>query len=184
MTPASPAAPSPVSLEELDLLKKTVSFTEADERYLRLAGDVLADQLEEVLDAWFQAHPHLFAYFATPDGVLDLRYLTAVRRRSGEWILGTCRRSYDRSWLDDVHEIGLRHHRTKKNRTDGVAAVPHVPLRHVIAFSYHTMAMIKPFLAKRGHEAGVVQKMHDAWCKSVILQVALFSRGYTKDEDW
>ena len=37
-------ARSPLTLEDLDLLKQTVLFTEEDERYLRMAGDVLEDQ--------------------------------------------------------------------------------------------------------------------------------------------
>ena len=45
-------ARSPVSLEDLALLKKAVMFTEEDERYLRMAGEVLADQVEEILDLW------------------------------------------------------------------------------------------------------------------------------------
>jgi hypothetical protein len=34
-------ARSPLTLEDLDLLKRTVMFTDEDERYLRVAGDVL-----------------------------------------------------------------------------------------------------------------------------------------------
>ena len=177
-------ARSPVSLPELELLERTVSFTPEDERYLQLAAEVLADQLEEVLDAWFRPHPHLYHYFTGPDGVLDLRYVEAVRKRSGQWILDTCRRSYDQAWLDAVHEIGLRHHWTKKNQTDGVASVAHIPLRYVIAFIYHTTEVIKPFLPKKGHVAADVRKMADAWSKSVILQVALWSQVYAKDGDW
>jgi len=179
-----PVARSPVDLPELELLKKTVSLTPEDERYLRLIAEVLADQLEEVLDAWFRPHPHLYHYFTGPDGALDLRYVEAVRKRSGQWILDTCRRPYDQAWLDAVHEIGLRHHRTKKNQTDSVASVPHVPLRYVIAFIYHTTEMIKPFLSKKGHAAADVRKMADAWSKSVILQVALWSHVYAVDGDW
>lgn len=177
-------ARAPVSLEDLELLKTTVFFTAEDQRYLRLAGDVLADQLGAVLDAWFRPHPHLYAYFTGPDGQLDLRYVEAVKTRSGEWILETCRRPYDQAWLDYTYEVGLRHHRARKNQTDGVSAPPHIPLRYLIAFSYHTTDVIKPFLAKKGHAAGDVQKMHEAWCKSVIIQVALWSRPYAKEEDW
>ncbi|PYN94602.1 MAG: protogloblin ApPgb [Candidatus Rokuibacteriota bacterium] len=172
------------SLSELDLLEKTVSFTAEDERQLRLAADVLVDQLDEVLDAWFRPHPHLYQYFSSPDGALDIRYVEAVRKRSGEWILDTCRRPHDQAWLDAVHEIGLRHHRTKKNLTDGVASVPHIPLRYVIAFIYHTIEVIKPFLGKKGHDSDDVRRMAEAWSKSVILQVALWSRVYAKDGDW
>jgi hypothetical protein len=37
-------------MEDLDLLKQTVLFTGEDERYLRMAGEVLEDQIEDVLD--------------------------------------------------------------------------------------------------------------------------------------
>lgn len=166
------------------MLKKTVFFRRIDERYLRRAGEVLADQLDEILDVWFGAHPHLLAYFAGPDGAPDPRYVLAVRQRSGQWILDTCRRAYDRAWLDHVYQIGLRHHRTKKNLTDGVASAPHIPLRYLIAFTHHTIAMIRPFLTRKGHPATAVAKMHAAWSKSVILQVAVWSRAYTREADW
>ena len=45
-------ARSPLGPEELDLLKQTVLFGEEDEEYLRMAGDVLEDQVEAVLDVW------------------------------------------------------------------------------------------------------------------------------------
>lgn len=60
-------------MEDLDLLKQTVLFTGEDERYLRMAGDVLEDQVEDVLDAWYGFvgdHPHLIHYFSNPDGKL------------------------------------------------------------------------------------------------------------------
>ncbi len=43
-------ARSPLTLEDLNLLKQTVLFTEDVEKYLRLAGEVLADQIDAVLD--------------------------------------------------------------------------------------------------------------------------------------
>lgn len=64
-------APSLVRPEELELLKKTVLFTHRDEESPRLAGDVLADQLEEVLNPSFRTHPHLCDYFTGPNGTLD-----------------------------------------------------------------------------------------------------------------
>ncbi len=175
---------SPVTLEELDLLKSTVFFTKDDEGYLRLAAEVVADQLENIIEVWFSAHPYLYRYFRGPDGKLIGRYIEAVRQRSAEWILETCRRVYDHAWLDYAHEVGIRHHRTKKNQTDHVDAAPLIPLRYMIAFSYHTTEMIRPFLAKKGHEVSDVEKMHSAWRKSVILQVALWSHPYAKEGDW
>src|SRR5918999_6246722 len=46
------AARSPVSTEELDLLKQTVLFSDQDRDALRLAGEVLEDQVEPLLDVW------------------------------------------------------------------------------------------------------------------------------------
>jgi len=37
----------------LELLKQTVLFMDEDERYLRLAGEVLKDQIDAVLDLWY-----------------------------------------------------------------------------------------------------------------------------------
>jgi len=38
---------------------------------------------------------------------------------------------------------------------------------------------IKPYLAAKGHSVEEVDKMHRAWCKSLQLQLALWSRPYT-----
>jgi hypothetical protein len=183
----SQVAPSPLTLEDLDNLKKAVLFTEEDERYLRMAGEVLADQVEDILDVWYGfvgSHPHLVYYFTDGKGNANAEYLAAVRKRFGQWILDTCNRLYDRNWLDYAHEIGLRHHRTKKNKTDGVNSVPVVSYRYMVAFIYPITATIKPFLAKKGHSAEEVEKMHQAWFKSVVLQVALWSAPYVPGEDY
>jgi hypothetical protein len=183
----SQVAPSPLTLEDLDNLKKAVLFTDEDERYLRMAGEVLADQIEEVLDVWYGfvgSHPHLVYYFTDGKGNANAEYLAAVRKRFGQWILDTCNRPYDKDWLNYAHEIGLRHHRTKKNQTDGVNSVPVVNYRYMVAFIYPITATIKPFLAKKGHSAEEVEKMHQAWFKSVVLQVALWSAPYVRGEDF
>jgi hypothetical protein len=181
------AAPSPVTMKEFEELKQAVLFTAEDEKYLKMAGEVLKDQIDAVLDLWYGfvgSHPHLVYYFSGPDGKPDANYLAAVRQRFGQWILDTCNRPYDQEWLNYQHEIGLRHHRTKKNKTDNVRSVPIVPLRYLIAFIYPITATIKPFLAKKGHSPEEVDKMHQAWFKSVTLQVALWSYPYAKDGDF
>ncbi|MCS6903125.1 MAG: protoglobin domain-containing protein [Candidatus Bipolaricaulota bacterium] len=180
-------APSPVTLKDLEELKKAVLFSAEDEKYLKMAGEVLKDQIDAVLDLWYGfvgSHSHLAYYFSGPDGKPDAHYLAAVRKRFGQWILDTCNRPYDQTWLNYQHEIGLRHHRTKKNKTDNVKSVPHVSLRYLIAFIYPITATIKPFLAKKGHSADEVDKMYQAWFKSVTLQVALWSYPYAKDGDF
>lgn len=179
-------APSPVSEEDLQRLQAAALFTEEDDRYLRMAGEVLADQVEDVLDVWYGfvgSHPHLVHYFSGPDGQPDQAYLARVRARFGRWILDTCTRPRDREWLAYAHEIGLRHHRAKKNRTDGVESVPHIPLRYLIAFIAPISLTIRDFLGRKGHPAEDVDRMHQAWLKSVVLQVALWAAPYA-GEDW
>jgi hypothetical protein len=181
------AARSPLTLHDLDLLKQAILFGPEDEKYLRLAGQVLADQIEDVLDVWYGfvgSHPHLVYYFTDGKGNANSDYLAAVRRRFGQWILDTCNRPHDQDWLNYQHEIGLRHHRTKKNQTDKVNAVVNVNQRYLTAFIYPITATIKPFLAKKGHSADEVEKMHQAWFKAVVLSVALWSAPYVKDGDF
>ncbi len=182
-TPA--VAKSPLSEQDFELLKQSVLFTDEDVRYLRLAGEVLQDQNEEVLDVWYgfvAAHPHLVHYFSGADGKPNPEYLAAVRKRFGQWIRDTCAANYDRAWLDYQQEIGLRHTRAKKNQTDNVrSAADHIHLRYLIAFIYPITATIRPFLAKKGHSAEEIEKMHQAWFKSVVLQVALWNVPYSKE---
>jgi len=180
-------ARSPITVAEFEGLKQAVLFGPDDEKYLRMAGEVLADQIEDVLDLWYGfvgSHPHLVYYFTDGQGNPNAEYLAAVRKRFGQWILDTCQRPYDQAWLDYQHEIGLRHHRSKKNQTDGVQAVPNVAHRYMVAFIYPITATIKSFLAKKGHSADEVEKMHQAWFKSVTMQVALWSAPYVKEGDW
>jgi hypothetical protein len=184
---AAHVGPSPIKVEELDELKKALLFTEEDERYLRMAGQVLEDQIEDVLDVWYgfvASHPHLLYYFSDGKGNVNKDYLMAVRKRFGQWILDTCNRPYDQKWLDYAHEIGLRHHRSKKNQTDNVRSVPNINFRYLVAFIYPITATIRPFLEKKGHSAEDVDRMHQAWFKSVVLQVALWSAAYVKEEDF
>jgi hypothetical protein len=182
---APDTARSPLGVGELDLLKETVLFTEEDERYLRMAGEVLRGQIEDVLDVWYDfvaSHQHLVRYFADAQGNADQEYLGRVRERFEQWILDTCERPYDQEWLDYQQEIALRHTRAKKNRTDGAQETPdHIPLRYLISFVYPITATMRPFLANKDHTDAEVEKMHQAWFKSVVLQVALWSQPYAKE---
>jgi hypothetical protein len=179
---------SPLSLDDLDLLKQSVLWSDEDDRYLRLSAEVLESQVEEVLDVWYgfvASHPFLVHSFARrSDGQPDGDYLAAVRKRFGRWILDTASADYGQAWLDYQYEIGRRHHRTAKNTTDGVDATENIALRYVIAFIYPITATLRPFLAAKGHSDDEVEKMQDAWRKSVIVQVALWSQPYVKGGDF
>ena len=182
---APDVARSPISTDDLDLLKRSVLFGEEDQRYLRMAGDVLGDQVEDILDVWYgfvASHDHLVRYFAGSDGQPDTEYLARVRGRFGQWIRDLCGRSWDQEWLDYQEEIAIRHTPAKKNQTDGAQAPDYVPLRYLIAFVYPITATVREFLAKRGHGPEEVEKMHQAWFKAVTLSVALWSRPYARDQ--
>ena len=178
----------PLSDEEFEQLKKTVLLSEEDFRYLRLAGEVLRDQIDDVLDLWYSwvgSNPHLVYYFGDKKtGQPIPEYLEAVRRRFGQWIRDLCERAYDREWLRYQLEIGLRHHRAKKNRTDGVNSVDHIPMRYMVAFIVPITLTIRPFLEKKGHPKEIVEKMHQAWFKAVTLSVALWCYPYAREGDW
>jgi hypothetical protein len=178
----------PLSDEEFEQLKKTVLLSEEDFRYLRLAGEVLRDQIDDVLDLWYSwvgSNPHLVYYFGDKKtGQPIPEYLEAVRRRFGQWIRDLCERAYDREWLRYQLEIGLRHHRSKKNRTDGVNSVDHIPMRYMVAFIVPITLTIRPFLEKKGHPKEVVEKMHQAWFKALTLSVALWCYPYAREGDW
>ena len=179
---------SPLTLDDLAKLKEAVLFTDEDVKALRQSYEVLADQVEDVLDVWYgfvASTPELVVFFGNLEtGQPDGAYLAAVRKRFGRWILDTAAANYDQAWLDYQDEIGRRHHRSGKNRTDGVESVPNIAYRYLPAFIYPITATLKPFLAKKGHPPEEVERMHQAWLKSVILQVALWSRPYVKEGDY
>jgi hypothetical protein len=81
--------------------------------YLRLSEHILADQVDDLLKVWpgiIFDHPHRHACDEGPHtDEVDTPYAHAVAKRFGQ--------------------IGLRHHRSKKNRTDGGQTLGHVRAR-------------------------------------------------------
>lgn len=88
------------------MLKASLLFGTDDQAALRAGGEILADQIDDILDVWYgfvSSHPHLIAYFSTP--------------------AGTPLPDYDERWLAYQHEIALRHTSATKNSTDGADSV-------------------------------------------------------------
>jgi len=180
----SEVAGSPVSGGDVELLKATLLWSDDDGRYLRMAGDVLADQVDDVLELWYGyvgSHPHLVHYFADPDGQPIGDYLERVRPRFAQWVRDVCQRPYDGVWRDYQHEIALRHTRAKKNQTDRVDSVPEIALRYLVAFIFPITATMRGFLAGKGHSPEDVEGMHTAWFKAVVLHVCLWSQPYAPE---
>jgi hypothetical protein len=180
---AAEVATSPVSILDLENLKISAGFTEEDQHYLRMAGDVLINQTRQVVEHW-RSHiiagiPNLARHSRTPQGNPIPEYLAASNLRFEQWILDTCLRPYDQDWINYQQEIALRHTTSKKNRVDGVQSTPYVPLRDIIAFVAVMNETIKPYLAANGNSTEDVDRMHRAWCKSIQMQLALWVGPYT-----
>lgn len=181
-------AKAPYTLADLAALKKTLLFTENDELALRQSKAILADQTDAVLDVWYgfvASTPELVYYFGdAKTGKPDGAYLEAVRKRFAVWILDTAEAKYDQAWLDYQYEIGTRHNRLKKNKTDGANSVPQINFRYIPALTIPLTTTLKPFLAKKGASASDVERMHAAWVKVVLLQSILWSQPYIRDGEF
>jgi len=155
-------------------------FTDEDRKALREAKEIVAPHVEELLDVWYGfvgSHDFLLASFSGPEGP-NGDYLARVRARFGRWVLDTLEAEYDQAWLDYQAEVGRRHARGK-NETDGVRETPdHVAYRYVVALIYPIYATIRDFLAKGARDAEHLERMHQAWLKAVILNVAVWSQAY------
>ena len=178
---------APFTVADLEKLKATVLFTEEDAKWLRKSRKVLEPHAEEILDTWYGfvgSTPHLLAYFSSADGKPDGQYLARVRARFIKWIYDTADADYDQDWLNYQYEIGKRHHRIGKNKVDNAKAVDHIHGRYVVALTYPVTATLKPFLERSDYSAEDVNKMHQAWIKSVLIQSILWTEPYYKKGDF
>ena len=141
---------------------------------------MIRPRLEELLGHWLgQLGPWVHATFSGPDVE---RYGAAAGARFGRGVLDGFVRTYDQEWLDYQHEVGLRHSRAKKNKTDRVDSVAAVPFRHLVASIQVLSEIPDEFL--QGLSSADATGVRGAWSKSLLLQVALWSRSYTATEDW
>ncbi len=179
---------TPIDMSDLELLKSALMFTDEDVRYLRMSREVLCDQAADVVAAWqgfIGQRPHLLYYFTRlSDGQPDMGYIGATARRAAKWVLDTAEANYDEKWLDYQYEIGKRHHRTAKNRTDNVDAVKNINYRYLPLFVSPVICLMKPFLAKKNHSVEDVERMSLAWMKTLLLHVTLWSFPYVKEGDF
>jgi len=179
---------TPLSMQEFDLLKKSVLFTDDDVKYLRMSRGVLEPNVDDLLDVWYGfvgSNEHLVYYFGDrKTGEPNGEYLGKVRTRFRQWVLDTADADFDEAWLSKQLEIGLRHHRLKKNQTDNVDSVPVIHFRHLVALHYPITTTIKPFLAKGDHSEEEIQGMYEAWRKAVLMTAILWSQPYVSPQDF
>ncbi|KWX06985.1 protoglobin domain-containing protein [Hydrogenibacillus schlegelii] len=179
--------PAPLKPEEIEEIKKTLTLTDDDLRFLRMSLPIVEAHADEILDVWYGfvgSHPHLLYYFSRRDGTPNETYLARVRQRFKQWIIDTAQAEYDDAWLRYQFEIGRRHHRTGKNKTDGVDSVPHIHFRHLFALAIPVLHTLKPFLARGSHDTETVERIFQAWQKAVLFQLILWSYPYVKEGDY
>lgn len=180
----SKVSKSPFSLDDLKLLQQSLLFGEDDVKYLKMSHDILKDQTNDILNVWYgfvASTPQLVYFFGNKTtGKPDGEYLAKVRERFGMWILQTAEANYNQDWLNYQYEIGLRHYSAKKNKTDKVNSVPIINYRYIPALTIPITTTLKPFLAKKGASTEDVEKMYNAWVKSVLMQTILWGQPYMK----
>ncbi len=180
-------ARSPVSLEELREIEKTVGWSDDDARLLQRHGQIFRTYAEQMVDSWravIGTQPHLAKWFFGPDGKADVAYKASVKRRFVQWVMDACFRPHDRAWLDYQEEIGLRHTPDKKNQTDAAHTPPLVPLRYLLAFTPIVCMTTRKFFTDAGVQGEELQKLEDAWSKAVQSHVTLWARPYVNDGLW
>ncbi|MEP7140028.1 MAG: hypothetical protein ABI745_10400 [Caldimonas sp.] len=82
-------------------------------------------------------------------------HLDSARR--GRQVPSTVAGRYQGSGGNYQHEIGLRHHRAKKNRTGDAASTSVVPFRDLFLLVLPVTFTLKSFLAKKSHSADDVK---------------------------
>ena len=180
-------AHSPVSLEELHQLEQTIGWSEADSQVLQRHRQIFLDRAEQMVDAWramIAQQPHLAKWFFGPDDEPDEDYKARVKQRFVQWVRDACQRPRDQTWLDYQEEIGLRHTPAKKNLADGAQTPLLVPFRYLLAFSTIMAISTRPFFMEEGVAGEELQRLQDAWQKTVQLHITLWSRPYTKEGLW
>jgi len=153
----------PISLQEFELLKETVLWTEEDESYMHMSADILREQVENIADVWtsfISVYPHLSKNFAS---------LEELNEQIKKWILYSATASYDEKWLSQQFS----------------KVMPLKNFRYAPVLAYPLIATLKPFLCKKHlRSAEDVECMHQAWTKSVLLQLSLWSRRYVRDDEF
>ncbi|MDN3355826.1 protoglobin domain-containing protein [Actinomadura sp. DC4] len=181
------AAASPLTMEDLERLKAVVGLTEEDERALRDAAGILADQADDMVSAYRRRLgelPFMRPYSGHPDGTPNPEYGAASKPRFDRFIIDACTRPLDEDWLNYQQEIGLRHTRAKKNATDHADSLDHIPMRYLLAFTAEVIASARGYLAAKGASPEQVDRMHAAFTRSVMLHVTVWTRSYADAAEW
>lgn len=181
------AATSPLTMEDLERLRAVVGLTDDDQEALGQAAAVLADQADDMVTGYRERLgelPFMRPFSGHPDGSPNPEYGAASKPRFDRFIIDACTRPLDQDWLNYQHEIGLRHTRAKKNRTDHADSLDHIPMRYLLGFTAEVIATARGYLAAKGASPEQVDRMHAAFTKSVMLHVTIWTRPYVDAAQW
>lgn len=158
-----------LQLRDLLLLKRMLLFTLDDERYLNMAGDLLADQTETILDHWyahFKTHP--YAGLGIGTGEPEMASLEGLRLSFRQWLHTLCHPPARQDWLQQLHT------RIPGPLPDQLLGdMPRLPaafLRYLVLFIYPITHASRAFLA--GHAESL--QLEQAWFKAISLSTVLW----------
>lgn len=176
LPPDSPVSINPaLQMRDLLLLKRMLLFTIEDEHYLHIAGDLLADHTEEILDNWYaqmQAHPYAGKQPDVAACIDTDNSLEQLRTQFRTWVQALCMPPARQAWLQRTHAVIAGD--VPDKQLGDLTQIPAVFLRYLMLFIYPVTHGIASFLSRKGHTQGEVIKMEQAWFKAVSLSTLLW----------
>lgn len=157
-----------VRRQDSRLRKPSVHSIRDAVKHVRLSCEVLGDQFEPMLEAWFRflgSHPLVLYYFTQKS--YDRPDAPAVRKAFAQWIADTGMVDTENKGQEKVLEPRREHCSPATNRKENADALQSVILRYVLALLY-------PVTAK--------QKQHQAWVKSVLQETFVLAASTARDD--
>ncbi|HEY9260333.1 protoglobin domain-containing protein [Chitinophaga sp.] len=166
---------SPLDAQMLVRLKRMLLFTNDDEQYLIMAGNILTAHTEDILNNWYDyiLKNNYLAYYFTRDGAPDVNYLQTLRPHFRKWITDLCTRQEGNTWWQFEERIAAQL-QLKPALTTNMDPLPVEYLRYLSTFIYPVSEAGRPYLATHGHPAADVAHMQQAWFKAVSFSVLLW----------
>jgi hypothetical protein len=124
-----------------------------------------------MLEAWYRflGSTPLVLYYFTQKSIErpDPRYLAAVRKTFGQWLVESENTEFEQNVLGKDHDESHGYQSTEVNPTEGADALQRVILSYVLALLY-------PMTAK--------QREHQAWVKSVLQETFVLAASTARDD--
>jgi hypothetical protein len=157
-------------------LKRMLLFTNEDEQYLIMAGAILAEHTEDILNNWYDyiLKNNYLAFYFTRDGAPDLDYLQSLRPHFRQWITDMCTRQEGNTWWQFEERIAAQLQLKPSSGGDDMAPLPMEYLRYLSTFIYPVAEAGRPYLSRHGHPAAEVERMQQAWFKAISFSVLLW----------